>query len=113
MSLDNGNFIVKLKKVDYETIDKAHDYYVFHAHAMGNINGTILYDILIDTNAPKHESRKAAVEDAQCREDQYRTEHGVLLITDFEDNTLIDLERFKTEKQNGLRNIYSTELRFL
>lgn len=98
MSMDNGIYILRLKS---ET--EGFDYFVIHSHAIENA-----FNSFQDLYRSFHDSiifpdEKKAFVFAQMLQDKYQTEHGVLMITDFEEITWTDLE---TEMEGDVQALH-------
>lgn len=104
MSLDNGTFIFQLKNL----LNSDYEYYVCLIHAIQNIlrNHSMLFDVI--SEAKKFTSLEEARKYAYALENDNRTELGACLITAFEDNTIIELEKLKHEKErkNELHSVF-------
>lgn len=96
MSIDNGTFILKVKKDSTE--QPTHEYFVHQFHAIQNILRHEHFVGAVLSPAKAFDSLDAARIYADALEKENWTEYGVCIIDRYDHYTLSDLDRLRRVK---------------
>ncbi len=107
MSIDNGTFILKVKKDSSE--EPKHEYFVHQFHAIQNIlrHEHFVGDVI--SPAKGFDDFNEARQYADALEKENWTEYGVCIIDRYDHYTLSDLDRLRRSKSsNEFYNLHQT-----
>jgi len=105
MSLDNGTFILKLKRDVITSGNNAHQYFVSTIHAFSNIfkRYSALHDAI--KVSAQFDEEKDACQHALEMEKESRTEHGVYFIDTFANKTVLDIDSMRRAQEDEVRHL--------